>query len=134
MNFLSVNIQGFAKKAKKGWVKEFCIKNKVNFLTLQETKMETMDMLCVLKCWGNSNFDYIHSAAVGNSGGILCIWDPNSFSKESVTTSDSFIIIRGTWRLTGQKFMMIAVYGPQDVRDKRMLWDYLQHVICNWND
>nr|GEX21935.1 RNA-directed DNA polymerase, eukaryota [Tanacetum cinerariifolium] len=84
-----------AKKAKKEWVKELCNKNKVNFLTLQETKMETMDMFCVRKCWGNATFDYIHSAAVGNSGGILCIWDSNSFCKESVTMYDSFIMVRG---------------------------------------
>ena len=77
MNFLSQNIQGLGKKAKKEWVKELCNKNKVNFLTLQETKMEIMDTFCVKKCWGNMAFEYVHSEAVGNSGGILCVWDPN---------------------------------------------------------
>ena len=31
MNFLSLNIQGLAQKAKKDWVKELCVSNKVNF-------------------------------------------------------------------------------------------------------
>lgn len=38
MNCLSLNIQGLAQKAKKDWVKDLSIKNKVNILALQETK------------------------------------------------------------------------------------------------
>ena len=132
MNFLSLNIQGLGKKAKKEWVKEICNKNKVNFLTLQETKMENMDLFCVKRCWGNLNFDYVHSAAVGNSGEILCVWDPNCFCKENTTMSDSFVMIRGVWRSTGQKYMLIAVYAPHDTKDKHMLWDYLQREIRRW--
>ncbi|GJR51854.1 RNA-directed DNA polymerase, eukaryota [Tanacetum coccineum] len=123
---------GLAQKTKKDWVRELCIRNKVNFLAIQETKMELMDELCVRNCWGNMQYDHAVSDAVGNSGGILCIWDPNCFSKESVTISDFFVIIRGTWRLTGQKFLMIAVYAPQDSRDKITLWDFLHHEISKW--
>ena len=132
MNFLSLNIQGLGKKAKKEWVKEIFNKNKVNFLTLQETKMENMDLFCVKRCWGNLTFDYVHSAAIGNSGGILCVWDPNCFFKENTTMSYSFVMIRGVWRSTGQKYMLIAVYAPHDTKDKHMLWDYLQREIRRW--
>nr|GEX72817.1 RNA-directed DNA polymerase, eukaryota, reverse transcriptase zinc-binding domain protein [Tanacetum cinerariifolium] len=121
--------QGLAQKAKKDWVKELCNKNKVNFLGLQETKMNDMHIQCVRACWGNLAFDYVHSAAVGNSGGILCVWDSNSFDKESVTSSDYVVLIRGIWRLTGQKLVLVAVYAPQDAREKNMLWDYLQREI-----
>lgn len=119
MNFLSLNIQGLAQKAKKDWVKELCIKNKVHFLAVQETKMENMDSFCVRQCWGNLAFDHVHSDAFGNSGGILCVWDPNSFCKNNVTISDYLVIIRGCWRLTGQNFLLIAVYAPQDSRENK---------------
>nr|GEV57621.1 nucleotide-binding alpha-beta plait domain-containing protein [Tanacetum cinerariifolium] len=42
-------------------VRELCIHNKVNFLALQETKMETMDDDCVRQCWGNLVFDHAYS-------------------------------------------------------------------------
>nr|GEY85284.1 hypothetical protein [Tanacetum cinerariifolium] len=84
------------------------------------------------RCWGNLTFDYVHSAAVGNSGGILCVWDPNCFYKENVTMSDSFVMVSGVWRSTGQKYMLIAVYAPHDTKDKHMLWDYLQREIRRW--
>ncbi|GJY23242.1 RNA-directed DNA polymerase, eukaryota, reverse transcriptase zinc-binding domain protein [Tanacetum coccineum] len=87
MNFLSLNIQGLAQKAKKDWAKELCVKNKVNFLAIQETKMEEIDL---------------------------------------------FSVRRGVWLLNGIDLMIVAVYAPHDPRDKRMLWDYLAHVINQW--
>ncbi|GJU30635.1 RNA-directed DNA polymerase, eukaryota, reverse transcriptase zinc-binding domain protein [Tanacetum coccineum] len=133
MNYLSLNIQGLAQKAKKDYVKEICIKHKVNFLALQETKMETMDVFNVKMCWGNLGFDYVHSDSVGNSGGILCAWDPYSFRKTSSTVSDYFIIIRGMWLKTGNNLLIVLVYAPHDMKEKHMLWDYLTHVIHSWN-
>ncbi|GKC17685.1 RNA-directed DNA polymerase, eukaryota, reverse transcriptase zinc-binding domain protein [Tanacetum coccineum] len=94
--------------------------------------MENMDLFSVKRCWGNLSFDYVHSEAVGNSGGILCVWDPNSFHKENSTISDSFVMVRGVWCPTGQKFMLIAVYAPHDSKVKHMLWDYLQNEILKW--
>ena len=132
MNFLSLNIQGLAQKAKKDWAKDLCVKNKVNFLAIQETKMEDIDLFSVRQCWGNTTFEHLHSNSVGNSGGILCVWNPNIFCKKSFIILDFFIIIRGVWLLNGIDLMIIAVYAPHDPRDKRMLWDYLAHVINQW--
>nr|GEV66316.1 nucleotide-binding alpha-beta plait domain-containing protein [Tanacetum cinerariifolium] len=36
-----------AQKAKKDWVKELCVSYKVNFVSLQETKMEKIDLWCI---------------------------------------------------------------------------------------
>nr|GEX25757.1 RNA-directed DNA polymerase, eukaryota [Tanacetum cinerariifolium] len=121
-----------AQNAKKDWVKELCVKNKVNFLALQETKMENMEMFSVKMCWGNFVFDYVHSDSVGNSRGILCVWDPNSFRKSNTTVSDYFIMIRGVRRQTGNDLLIIAVYAPHDLKDKQMLWDYLTYEIGKW--
>nr|GEX66510.1 RNA-directed DNA polymerase, eukaryota [Tanacetum cinerariifolium] len=122
-----------SQKAKKDWVKELCVKNRVNFLALQETKMESIDLLSVKLCWGNLCFDQVHSDSVGNSRGILCMWDPNSFRKNNVTISDYFVIIRGVWLKTNVNLLIVVVYAPQDSRDKRMLWDYLTHVSSQWD-
>ncbi|GJV85462.1 RNA-directed DNA polymerase, eukaryota, reverse transcriptase zinc-binding domain protein [Tanacetum coccineum] len=92
---MGYNMEGLTQKAKKDWVKELCVSNKVNFLSLQETKIETIQLFDIKRCWGNFAFNYVHSASVGNSGGILCVWDSNSFKKLSATVSDYFVIIRG---------------------------------------
>ncbi|GJV62644.1 RNA-directed DNA polymerase, eukaryota [Tanacetum coccineum] len=132
MNFMSFNIQGLAQKAKKDWVMKLCVNNKVNFLSLQETKIETIELFCIKRCWGNFAFDYVYSASVGNSGGILCVWDPKSFQKTNVTVSDYFVMIRGVWVPNRKKLFIISVYAPQELNVKKMLWDYISHVMSNW--
>ncbi|GJZ91437.1 RNA-directed DNA polymerase, eukaryota [Tanacetum coccineum] len=94
--------------------------------------MWSIDLSSVRSCWGNSNFDYVHSDSVGNSGGILCIWDPNSFRRSSFTRSDYFVIVRGVWLKSGIDLMIVVVYAPQEAKEKRMLWDYLAHVSNQW--
>ncbi|GKA49501.1 RNA-directed DNA polymerase, eukaryota [Tanacetum coccineum] len=132
MNFMSLNIQGLTQKAKKDWVKELCMYNKVNVLSLQETKMETIESISIKMCWGNFAFDFVYSASVGNSGVILCVWDPRCFHKSNATISDYFIMIRGVWVPNGKNLLIISVYAPQELSEKKMLWDYLTLVIANW--
>ncbi|GJZ99205.1 RNA-directed DNA polymerase, eukaryota [Tanacetum coccineum] len=76
--------------------------NEVNFLSLQETKMETIDLFDIKRCWGNFVFDYVHSDSVGN------------------------------WITTGKLLLIISVYAPQELTVKKLLWDYMFHVIANW--
>ncbi|GJW57332.1 RNA-directed DNA polymerase, eukaryota [Tanacetum coccineum] len=75
----------------------------VNFLALKETKMENMEIFSVKMCWGNFAFDYVHSDSVG------------------------------VWLKTGNDLLIVAVYAPHDLKDKRMLWDYLVYEITKWH-
>nr|GEZ96804.1 RNA-directed DNA polymerase, eukaryota, reverse transcriptase zinc-binding domain protein [Tanacetum cinerariifolium] len=100
-----------------------------NLFAPGETKMENMELHCVRSCWGNYAFDYIHSNSVGNSGGILCAWDPTSFRKSNYTISDSVVIIRGVLLKNGIDLLIVAVYAPHDPRDKRA--DEFNSFIAN---
>ncbi|GKD71178.1 RNA-directed DNA polymerase, eukaryota, partial [Tanacetum coccineum] len=122
-----------AQKAKQDWVKKLCLSNKVNFLSLQETKIKNIDLWCIKRCWGNLAFDYVYSEAVGQSGGILSVWDPNKFQKLNHTISDYCTLVRGVWVPNGRKLLIISIYAPQELSKKRNLWDYLCFTICNWN-
>ncbi|GJT39879.1 RNA-directed DNA polymerase, eukaryota, reverse transcriptase zinc-binding domain protein [Tanacetum coccineum] len=68
--------------------------------------MKNIDLFSIKRCWGNLAFDYAHSASVGNSGGILCVWDPKSFSKLNATISDYFVMVRGDWIPNGEVVVM----------------------------
>nr|GEY88957.1 RNA-directed DNA polymerase, eukaryota [Tanacetum cinerariifolium] len=73
------------------------------------------------------------SPSVGYSGGILCVWDPRLFLKVNSTISDYFVMIRGEWIFNGKKMLIICIYAPQELSEKKLLWDYLIFVIDNWN-
>ncbi|GJV46146.1 RNA-directed DNA polymerase, eukaryota [Tanacetum coccineum] len=101
-------------------------------MAIQETKMENIDLFSINALWGNYAFEYAFSPSVGYSGGILYVWDQTMFIKDSVTISDSFVAIRGTWTPTSSKLLFISVYAPQDVSQMRSLWDYISIMMDSW--
>ncbi|GJS40373.1 RNA-directed DNA polymerase, eukaryota [Tanacetum coccineum] len=95
--------------------------------------MERIDIFSIKAFWGNLSFDYVCSPAVGYSGGILCVWDLSLVVKDNSTISDSFVAIKGTWIPSSTKLLIISVYAPQELTEKRILWDYLRHMIDTWD-
>nr|GEX69509.1 RNA-directed DNA polymerase, eukaryota [Tanacetum cinerariifolium] len=128
-----LNLSGLGSKAKKEWIRELNIKHRVNFLTLQETKMDSISAMDVKLLWGNYNFDHVFSEAVGNLGGILCTWDSNVFHKEKHIISDNFLALYGTWNPNKAKLLMISIYAPQSGTGKHSLWSYITSLITRWN-
>ncbi|GJT06273.1 RNA-directed DNA polymerase, eukaryota [Tanacetum coccineum] len=83
---------GLGHKTKKEWVKELCLKHRINLVALQETKMENMDLFTIKALWA----------------------------------------IMGTWIPTSTKLLIISVYAPQELSEKRNLLDYLCSMIGQW--
>ncbi|GJU49898.1 RNA-directed DNA polymerase, eukaryota [Tanacetum coccineum] len=50
---------GLGSKSKKEWVKELSNNNKLNFIAIQETKMEKVSHMDVKFMWGKSIMDYV---------------------------------------------------------------------------
>ncbi|GKE12012.1 RNA-directed DNA polymerase, eukaryota [Tanacetum coccineum] len=118
MNCLSLNVQGLGSKAKKDWIKELNNKHKVNFLSVQETKLDCISDMDVKVLWGNYKFEYTISEAVGNSGGILCVWDPSVFRKEHHVVSDNFVALYGSWVSNQASLLVVSIYAPQCMEDR----------------
>ncbi|GJQ98395.1 RNA-directed DNA polymerase, eukaryota [Tanacetum coccineum] len=120
-----------------GYNLEGCMKDIERIVMTQgaaeETKMDRISHMDVKSMWGNSNFDFDLSESVGNSGGILCIWEASVFRKDFVTRSDNFIAIYGTWLPCNSKVLIVAVYAPQETSSKRLLWEYLAILLRRWN-
>nr|GEX80204.1 RNA-directed DNA polymerase, eukaryota [Tanacetum cinerariifolium] len=91
---------------------------------VKETKMESMELVTSKTLWGNSFFYYVLSSSLGNSGGILCVWEPTLFVKDNGTSSDNFLAVMGTWVPSSSKLLIIYVYAQ---------WDYILHLIDRWD-
>nr|GEZ30546.1 RNA-directed DNA polymerase, eukaryota [Tanacetum cinerariifolium] len=70
-------------KAKKERIRELNIKYKVNFLTLQETTMDSISAMDVKLLWGNYNFDHVFSEAVGSVFNVQGANEFNNFISNS---------------------------------------------------
>ncbi|GJW61477.1 putative RNA-directed DNA polymerase, eukaryota, reverse transcriptase zinc-binding domain protein [Tanacetum coccineum] len=95
--------------------------------------MTRLELFRLKTMWGNFNFDYACSMARGRSGGLISMWDPNTFSKEEIWCDDSFIIVKGRWKNSVGICFMINVYGPQDPQTKSALWNKLADFMHNHN-
>ncbi|GJX79788.1 RNA-directed DNA polymerase, eukaryota [Tanacetum coccineum] len=105
---MGYNMDGcLGNKAKKGWIQELNTKHRVNFVALQETKKEKIDLFSNKALWGNLSFDYAFSPSIGYLG--------------------------GTWIPSSTKLLVIYVYASQDLTERRMLWDFIHHLIDSWD-
>ncbi|GJQ92942.1 transposable element [Tanacetum coccineum] len=43
------------------------------------------------------------------------------------------VMFFGEWAPNGKKLIIISIYAPQELREKKMLWDYLIMVLKSWN-
>nr|GEW01043.1 RNA-directed DNA polymerase, eukaryota [Tanacetum cinerariifolium] len=130
---MGYSMDGLGHKTKKEWIKELTSKNKINFMAIQETKTHCVNHMDVKFMWGNSKYNYVYSEAVGNSGGILCVWEATVFKKDYATISDNFVAIYGTWLPSNSNVLFVVIYAPQQVSRKRILWDYVSTLIDRWN-
>ncbi|GJT12810.1 hypothetical protein Tco_0859852 [Tanacetum coccineum] len=78
----------------------------------EEAKMESIKLVTIKTLWGNSSFDYALSSSLGNSRGVLCVWEPTLFTKDNVTSYDNFLAVMGTWVLSSSKLLINSVYAP----------------------
>nr|GEV13927.1 RNA-directed DNA polymerase, eukaryota [Tanacetum cinerariifolium] len=72
--------------------------------------------------------------SVNEANSLNCIWRKAKMDRnEIVPIRVPRRRFRGVWLKTGVDILMVVVYAPQELRDKRILWDYLEHVINQWD-
>ncbi|XP_022031161.1 uncharacterized protein LOC110932111 [Helianthus annuus] len=129
MNFLSINARGIGGPVKEGWIKGLKLKNKVDFLMIQETKLSDLSKLNVMKFWGNQDYGTEVVEATGLSGGLLCIWDIGIFEISGHVKNRNFLMVNRTIKGSQLKINIINVYAPQRTADKLCLWNKIREVM-----
>lgn len=71
MNILSYNVRGLGGSQKRKELMGIIRKEKIDFICIQETKMEMINSEICRQFWGNEDFDWAFMGARGASGGSL---------------------------------------------------------------
>lgn len=69
----SMNIKGLGGRVKKKKIKALVNSNKLEFIAIQETKMEITDSNLCEYLWGSSSCGWVYNPSEGRVGGILSI-------------------------------------------------------------
>lgn len=90
---------------------------------IQESKLELVSKEIIRKFWGDANFGFKFFAAVGNSRGIITIWDKSRFAIGSYCCFRHFVAVEGSWVIEGAVVTLINVYAPSDVFEQKQAWE-----------
>ncbi|XP_022008089.1 uncharacterized protein LOC110907409 [Helianthus annuus] len=128
MNYLAVNIRGIGGEEKPKWISNLVKENKISFLCIQEVQVSNVDPIVVGRYWGKADMEWESVDARGRSGGLISVWDPGMFSKQSIVRHDSFLLISGSLAGSNIYINIVNVYAPCDVMRRRLLWEELKTV------
>jgi hypothetical protein len=121
----SFNIRGLGGLVKQNAIKDLIRLEKIEFLAIQETKLEVIsDSLC-FNIWGGEDCQWVYLPAVGNRGGLLSIWCKSAASLIFSFTGESFIGVCLEWGILKRRCFIINVYSKCNLSGKRILWEHL---------
>lgn len=66
---------------------------------------------------------------MGLSGGIVSLWDPSIFFAVESIKGVGFLCIKGVWLKSKKTVCFVNVYAPQDLNEKKLLWNKLFDLI-----
>ncbi|KAJ9535071.1 hypothetical protein OSB04_un001854, partial [Centaurea solstitialis] len=104
LNLLSWNLNGMGKASKCLWAKE-------------------------MGGVGKRSLEYVALDSIGNSGGIITIWDNKLFKVQRKSKSNGYVLVLGLWMENNSKLGVINVYAPQDTNNKKMLWEEIHKEL-----
>ncbi|GKV47213.1 hypothetical protein SLEP1_g54131 [Rubroshorea leprosula] len=127
---------GAGSNGKRKAVRDVVIREKVEFLSIQESKLEVVDFQICRALWGAENFEWVAQPSKGMAGGLICIWNADLLVKNRTIEGDNFIGVFGFWGASRTPVYIINIYSPCDLSSKRVLWVSLKNLIIetggNW--
>jgi exonuclease III len=118
----SFNIRGLGSRIKRRKVRDLVRVERLDFLALQETKLQSVCDSLPRSLWGNEDCDWAFLPADGNSGGILSIWRKSLLSHIFTFVGSGFVGVCLETLQTGTRFCVVNVYSKCSLMDKRNLW------------
>jgi hypothetical protein len=118
----SFNVRGLGGVLKRRKVKELIRSQKIDFLALQETKMEVISESLCFSLWGSHDCDWVYLPSEGRSGGILSIWSKSNNSCLFSFIGVGFVGVCLEWGIFKTICIVVNVYSKCDIVSKRSLW------------
>ena len=97
MNILSINSRGLGSGVKRSTIRKLTLANKVDILCIQETKMDSIDKKLCQYLWGDSHVTWEYLPSNNAAGGLLCIWNNESYVVDRRVVGNGFILLEGRW-------------------------------------
>lgn len=128
MNIITYNVRGLRRGVKWAAIRRMVKKEQIDLLCIQETKKERIEKTMCQALWGNSEVSWEMQPACNTGGGLLCLWSEKTFTLERKVNGSGFILLEGVWVQDAQKVIIVSIYSPCDIYQKRVLWDIVRQM------
>lgn len=119
------NCRGLGGRVKRNKIKELICSQNLDFIAIQETKMETISDSFCHYLWGSTDCDWAFQPSVGNSGGILSLWRKSSARLILSVVEEGFVGVCLDFGVLHKRCFVVNVYSKCDLSAKRRLWENL---------
>ncbi|XP_071709256.1 uncharacterized protein [Rutidosis leptorrhynchoides] len=113
MRIASWNTRGLGNKSRGRMVGSFVSSFQIQFLAIQETMVKIVSQPILNEIWKQFAFEAIQVESDGRSGGLIA-------AVLRYIPSDNVVLI-------------VNVYAPHLESSKRMVWEQLKYIACNWS-
>ncbi|XP_021979161.1 uncharacterized protein LOC110875270 [Helianthus annuus] len=122
MNCLSINLRGVQNNRKSDWIRGLKTSYGVQFLAIQETKVQDSEAFVFNQFWGRAEYKIATVNSQGRPGGLACLWCPAVFRCDNLIHNRYFIVVSGNMFRSGCRVNLINVYAPNDAASRRAVW------------
>jgi len=128
MIVLSFNARGLGGVLKRKKVRELVSGQKVDFLAIQETKMEVISESVCRNLWGDDDFLFAFLPSVGISGGILSVWRKSASKLIFSFVGEGLVGVCLEWGPLKRRCLVVNIYSKCDLVGKQRLWEKLVFI------
>lgn len=111
---------------KQNKIQSFIREEKLDFVAIQESKMEHMERSLCDKLWGSENCGWVFFPTNGNSGGMLSLWDASLGKLIFYFSGNRFLGVCLEWGSKKQRCFVVNIYTPCNLAGKWLLWENLK--------
>jgi exonuclease III len=111
-NILFWNVRGLNGAACQDVVRNLVAASKIDVVCLQETKMEDISRITLIRTLSQSFSNFRFLPSVGASSGILVAWRDQVGCCENFRLGNHYVSIKFS-KAGGSTWWLISVYGPQ---------------------
>jgi hypothetical protein len=123
MIVLSFNARGLGGRVKRRRIRELVREHNVEFLAIQEIKLETISDNFCYSLWGSNDCAWSFLPSEGASGGILSIWGKSNSTLIFSFIGEGFVGVCLDWGVLKTRCFVVNVYSKCDLASKRRLWN-----------
>lgn len=108
---------------KVGVLRKFIHKHQPCFFFIQESK--SINTKLINSVWNDAQVQWSFSPSMGNSGGLISLWNADFFTINNSHSERHWIAINGIIKHLHFHCNLINIYNPCSAAERALVWDSL---------